>query len=144
MYLLFSLTRRDENVSGLALRQSKCMTFPPTVRAICLPNAENISNAPVSCPCLVTPTTRHTRAQCTPGSHTQWTMAGTPAQGLGGRKRRNDLWTYFTHNPAENKTECLVVGDRGTRCGYKLRGKNTTNLKRHLKAHHAAISAMVS
>ncbi|XP_060774793.1 kynureninase isoform X2 [Neoarius graeffei] len=68
--------------------------------------------------------------------------AATPAQGLGGRKRRDDLWTYFIHNPAENKTECLVVGDRGTRCGYQLCGKNTTDLKRHLKAHHAAISAM--
>lgn len=109
---------------------------------------KKICNAAASCPCLVTPTTTHAW-ECTVHTvrgHTQssWTMAAPSAQGLGGRKRRDDLWIHFTHNPAENKTECLVVGDRGTRCDYKLRGKNTTNLKRHLKAHHAAISAMVS
>ena len=72
------------------------------------------------------------------------TMAAKSAQGLGGRKRRDDLWTYFQHNPAENTTECVVLGDGGTRHGYKLRGKNTTNFKRHLKAHHAPVFATVS
>lgn len=71
------------------------------------------------------------------------TMAATPINGLGGRKRRDDLWTYFQYNPSERKTECIVLGDDG-KCGHKLGGKNTTNLKRHLKAHHADIFSKVS
>ena len=40
-------------------------------------------------------------------------MASAPATAgrlgaVGGRKRRQDLWTYFQYNPAERKTECLV------------------------------------
>lgn len=64
-------------------------------------------------------------------------------KGLGGRKPRKDLWTYFEFNPIERRTECIVEGDRG-KCGVKLGGKNTTNLKRHLKAHHAEIFSKVS
>ncbi|CAM4638672.1 unnamed protein product [Leuciscus chuanchicus] len=63
-------------------------------------------------------------------------MAAKPINGLGGRKRRDDLWTYFQYNPSERKTECIVLGDDG-KCGHELGG--TTNLKRHLKAHHADI-----
>ena len=66
--------------------------------------------------------------------------------GFGGRKRRADLWTYFEYHPAERKTECVVTldGDGGGKCGQKLGGKNTTNLKRHLKTHHPDIFSKVS
>ncbi|CAM4638616.1 unnamed protein product [Leuciscus chuanchicus] len=67
-------------------------------------------------------------------------MAAKPINGLGGRKRRDDLWTYFQYNPSERKTECIVLGDDG-KCGHELGG--TTNLKRHLKAHHADIFSKI-
>ncbi|KAK3521076.1 hypothetical protein QTP86_007004, partial [Hemibagrus guttatus] len=36
----------------------------------------------------------------------------------------------------------LVINENGEKpCGYEIGGKNTTNLKRHLKAHHPAIYA---
>ena len=65
---------------------------------------------------------------------------------LGGRKRREDLWKYYKYIPAERKTECIVAveGDVDKCCGFKLGGKNTTNLKRHLKNSHAAIYEKVS
>ncbi|XP_067246832.1 zinc finger BED domain-containing protein 4-like [Chanodichthys erythropterus] len=69
-------------------------------------------------------------------------MAAMPINRLGGRKRRDDLWTYFQYNSSERKTECIVLGDDG-KCGHKLGGKNTTNLKRHLKAHHADIFSKI-
>ncbi|XP_028827551.1 uncharacterized protein LOC114785440 [Denticeps clupeoides] len=52
-----------------------------------------------------------------------------------GRKRRRDLWKHFLYRQVERKTEC-VVRTNGEKCGYKISGKNTTNLKRHLKAFH--------
>lgn len=52
-----------------------------------------------------------------------------------GRKRRNDIWTHFRYIDVEKKTECVVEKD-GEKCGHKIAGKNTTNLKRHLKAFH--------
>lgn len=64
--------------------------------------------------------------------------AAVSTQGLGGRKRRDDIWVYFKYNPADNKTECIVKED-GDKCGHKVGGKNTTNLKRHLKARHKDI-----
>lgn len=75
----------------------------------------------------------------------QWTMmaAAVSTQGLGGRKRRDDIWVYFKYNPADNKTECIVKED-GDKCGHKVGGKNTTNLKRHLKARHKDIFSKVS
>ncbi|XP_037534019.1 E3 SUMO-protein ligase ZBED1-like [Nematolebias whitei] len=73
-----------------------------------------------------------------------WTMADAArfTKGLGGRKPRKDLWTYFVFNPTERRTECIVEGDGG-KCGFKLGGKNTTNLKRHLKAHHPDIFSKI-
>ncbi|CAJ1053305.1 LOW QUALITY PROTEIN: uncharacterized protein LOC114463422 [Xyrichtys novacula] len=76
------------------------------------------------------------------GARTHTVAAGTvPVPG--GRKKRDDLWSYFRYSPNDNKTQCLVRG-RGDEtddscgatasscCGFKLSGKNTTNLKRHL------------
>lgn len=66
------------------------------------------------------------------------------ASGLG-RKRRTDVWKHFCFNSSEGKTLCNVTEEHGERpCGYKLCGKNTTNLKRHLKAHHPAAYASVT
>ncbi|CAJ1064751.1 zinc finger BED domain-containing protein 4-like [Xyrichtys novacula] len=74
-------------------------------------------------------------------THTHTVAAGTAAV-PGGRKKRDDLWSYFRYSPSDNKTQCLVRG-RGDEtddscgatacscCGFKLSGKNTTNLKRH-------------
>ncbi|KAI7804112.1 putative zinc finger BED domain-containing protein 4-like, partial [Triplophysa rosa] len=61
-------------------------------------------------------------------------------EGLG-RKRRTDIWKHFCYNLSERKTMCTVTEHGERHCGYKLGGKNTTNLKRHLKAHHPALYA---
>ncbi|XP_059184670.1 uncharacterized protein LOC131967743 [Centropristis striata] len=75
--------------------------------------------------------------------HRQWTMmAAVSTQGLGGRKRRDDIWVYFKYYPAENKMECIVKED-GDKCGHKVGGKNTTNLKQHLKARHKDIFSKI-
>lgn len=55
-----------------------------------------------------------------------------------GRKRRDDIWIHFRYMDVEKKTECVVKKD-GEKCGHKITGKNTTNLKRHLKAFHNEI-----
>ena len=59
-------------------------------------------------------------------------MAGQPGI-VFGRKRSDDIWTHFHYIDVEKKTECVVEKD-GEKCGHKITGKNTTNLKRHLKA----------
>lgn len=53
-------------------------------------------------------------------------------QGLG-QKRRVDIWPHFTVSPSGNKTQSTDISEE-TPCGSKLRGKKTSNLKRHLKA----------
>ncbi|PIO35728.1 hypothetical protein AB205_0065830 [Aquarana catesbeiana] len=49
-----------------------------------------------------------------------------------GRKRREDLWMYFTFDVKDNNTLCKP-------CRATLAGKNTTNLKRHLRTTHPEI-----
>lgn len=64
------------------------------------------------------------------------------AQGQGqasGQKKRMDIWTHLKCMVTENKTQCAGNKSRG----FKISGKNTTNL-RHLKAHHPEGHAMVS
>jgi len=56
-----------------------------------------------------------------------------------GQKKRNDLWAHFVYNEAEKKTQCIALDSEGKQCGHKSAGKNTTNLKRHIKTHHKAI-----
>ena len=69
-------------------------------------------------------------------------MAEVQALGTG-RKRKIDIWTVFNYNLTENKTQCTAItGEKP--CGFKIGGKNTTNLKRHLKAHNPAIYATVN
>ncbi|XP_057691466.1 zinc finger BED domain-containing protein 4-like [Corythoichthys intestinalis] len=66
------------------------------------------------------------------------------ARALGGRKRRDDIWSHFHYNESQRRTECTVsVGDHGEMCGHKLGGKNTTNLKRHLKVRHPDIYSKI-
>ena len=103
--------------------------------------------------------TRHTHTH----THTHTMAAAAVVPGAGGRKKRDDLWSHFRYSPQANATECLVRAVRGqgaesndghgdeattvtttSCCGFKLAGKNTTNLKRHLKASHPAIFAKVS
>lgn len=139
----FSLTRWDGTKMIISL------TF--TMHVI---SAYFAWNLPLPILVLGTPTTRlplcrapDSTRQHTCGwslaTHLWRTMAAMPINRLGGRKRRDDLWTYFQYNSSERKTECIVLGDDG-KCGHKLGGKNTTNLKRHLKAHHADIFSKVS
>lgn len=59
-------------------------------------------------------------------------------------KKKKDLWTHFCNLPAEQKTECIVPNEEGEPCGFKIDGKNTTNLKRHLKTRHPAVSNKVN
>ena len=56
-----------------------------------------------------------------------------------GRKRRLDVWTHFRYLDAERKTLCLIVSEEGKQCGHKIGGKNTTNLKRHIRNQHKEI-----
>uniref|UniRef100_A0A1A8RHQ3 Si:dkey-13n23.3 n=1 Tax=Nothobranchius rachovii TaxID=451742 RepID=A0A1A8RHQ3_9TELE len=49
-----------------------------------------------------------------------------------GRKRREDVWSHFSYDNIATKTTCRE-------CGLSFRGKNTTNLKRHLQNGHFAI-----
>lgn len=55
-----------------------------------------------------------------------------------GRKRRLDVWTHFKYNSVERKSECIILRD-GKTCGARIAGKNTTNLKRHIKINHPDI-----
>lgn len=68
----------------------------------------------------------------------------SPANCQVGKKRREDLWTHSCYLPAERKTECIVPNEDGEPCGFKIGGKNTTNLKRHLKTRHPAESDKVN
>ncbi|XP_041960097.1 zinc finger BED domain-containing protein 4-like isoform X1 [Alosa sapidissima] len=61
-----------------------------------------------------------------------------------GRKRRLDVWVHFNYDAAQRNTTCNVMKEDGDMpCGFKLSGKNTTNLKRHLKAHHPDLFASI-
>ncbi|XP_064193697.1 uncharacterized protein LOC135255873 isoform X2 [Anguilla rostrata] len=65
-----------------------------------------------------------------------------PHSQAAGRKRRGDVWKHFSFDTTEQKTECLVtVG--GKPCGHRIRGKNTTNLKRHLRTRHPEVYAKI-
>lgn len=58
----------------------------------------------------------------------------------GGRPKSSVIWDYFEYSIEKKSCECIVdVESNGKRkrCGILLSGKNTTNLKNHLKAHHA-------
>ncbi|XP_062398583.1 uncharacterized protein LOC134088552 isoform X1 [Sardina pilchardus] len=61
-----------------------------------------------------------------------------------GRKRRLDVWVHFNYDAVQRNTTCNIVREDGDLpCGFKLSGKNTTNLKRHLKLHHPDLFATI-
>ena len=56
--------------------------------------------------------------------------------------KRCPVWKFFKHFKEENKTLCVVVisSNDGTEkvCNKEFKGQFPTNLKKHLKSHHAA------
>lgn len=52
-----------------------------------------------------------------------------------GRKRVTPIWDYFEYDSDSNTSKCLSVKGRKV-CGVRLKGKNPTNLKMHLRRYH--------
>ncbi|KAL1276844.1 hypothetical protein QQF64_036467 [Cirrhinus molitorella] len=69
--------------------------------------------------------------------HTKRTQV-TSGDDMLGRRKRLDIWSHFKYNDTDKKSECVIITD-GKHCGQRISGKNTTNLKRHLKANHPHI-----
>jgi hypothetical protein len=55
-----------------------------------------------------------------------------------GRKRGSEVWKYFSYNEQKRKSTCVVALADGRLCNASVASKNPTNLKNHLKSHHAA------
>ena len=54
----------------------------------------------------------------------------------GGRKPQSAVWNYFKYDSVINKSGCNL-------CEKKLSGKNSTNLKTHLRTSHPDASKIV-
>jgi len=52
-----------------------------------------------------------------------------------GRKRECDVHKHFRYDADGNKSVCLV-NENGKQCGFRVSGKNSTNLKSHIQHHH--------
>ena len=56
--------------------------------------------------------------------------------------KRSPFWKFFKYFKEENKTICVVVifsNDSTEKvCNKEFKGQFLTNLKKHLKSHHAA------
>ena len=52
-----------------------------------------------------------------------------------GRPKGSLCWQYFKYDAVTDVSKCFVAVD-GAECGKAIKGKNTTNLKRHLEASH--------
>ena len=59
-----------------------------------------------------------------------YTSAGSNLSGSG--RPRSPLWNYFEYIESNDKRVCKIES-----CGVEVRGKFTTNLKRHLEQKHA-------
>ena len=47
-----------------------------------------------------------------------------------GRKKESCVWNWFEYKPDVDKSICLAKGTTNDdKCGFKLCGKNSTNLK---------------
>jgi hypothetical protein len=48
-----------------------------------------------------------------------------------GRKKECEVWRWFEYKADLDKSVCLVIvnDEKEERCGFKLAGKNPTNLK---------------
>ena len=56
-----------------------------------------------------------------------------------GRKRESLVWDFFDYDSPKAESVCkiiLQVDGRDQKCGKIVKGKNPTNLKRHLQAAH--------
>jgi len=62
---------------------------------------------------------------------------------LSGRKKESTVWDYFTYNALTNKNVCKVLNDKGDACGCEISGKKTSNLKTHVKSHHAEVYKVI-
>ena len=52
-----------------------------------------------------------------------------------GRKRESMVWDFFDYENLKEESICkIVVEDQ--KCGKVVKGKNPTNLKRHLQTAH--------
>jgi len=56
-----------------------------------------------------------------------------------GRRRGSPVWHYFEHLLDSDMSICKVDTTDGRHCATMLKGKNPTNLKKHLMAHHEQV-----
>ena len=71
--------------------------------------------------------------------------SGPSPSSVPGRPKRSPVWDYFCYNSTQEKSVCQVeLLATETLCGKSITGKNTTNLKQHLKAMHANVLLEVS
>jgi len=54
-----------------------------------------------------------------------------------GRKQESDVHKHFRYSADDNKSVCLNTDENGKQCGFRVSGKNSTNLKSHIQHHHA-------
>ena len=52
-----------------------------------------------------------------------------------GCKRNSPIWDHFEYLQDIKKSKCMVETKKGV-CGELLQGKNSSNLKTHLKSFH--------
>jgi len=66
------------------------------------------------------------------------TQGRNARKGVGGAKRKAEVWEHFLWDSTKEKSVCQVkLGDRI--CGAALSGKNPTNLENHLKYKHPSL-----
>uniref|UniRef100_A0A1X7VI67 BED-type domain-containing protein n=1 Tax=Amphimedon queenslandica TaxID=400682 RepID=A0A1X7VI67_AMPQE len=51
-----------------------------------------------------------------------------------GRPKRSSVWNHFTYDQKSNESVCTIRNEE-RECGARVKGKNPTNLKQHLKCH---------
>jgi len=57
-----------------------------------------------------------------------------------GRKKESPVWSHFEYDGSLDKSRCLItIAEKP--CGQFLLGKNTTNLRNHLKSKHKEVFA---
>jgi len=57
---------------------------------------------------------------------------------LPGRPRASPVWSFFDYIPDINESICRIDTDIGA-CGAVLKGKNSTNLKKHVECFHPEV-----
>lgn len=51
-----------------------------------------------------------------------------------GRRQESDVWSYFKYDAVKGCSKCLIADTTGAVCPALMQGKNTSNLKTHLKS----------